>query len=113
MPVRSKAHAAAVRWNNQWWDYVKHGTPLAAEKQAAVQEQKQHAQKSAMQFIIMKSTRVDPDPTPESAYRGPTCAGAGVEPGKVYDSFAAAEADAKKLTAHNSVGFVVLTLLPE
>lgn len=113
MPVRPKAHAAAVRWNNQWWDYVKHGTPLAAEKQAAVQEQKQQAQKSAMQFIIMKSTRAFDAPTPEWAYRGPTCAAAGVEPGKVYDRFEAAEADAKKLTEHNPVGFVVLTLLPE
>lgn len=113
MPARPKAHAAAVRWNNQWWDYVKHGTPLAAEKQVAVQEQKQQTKKSAMRFIIMKSTRAVDDPTPEWAYRGSTCERANVEPGKVYDSFEAAEADAKKLTKYNPVGFVVLTLLPE
>jgi hypothetical protein len=113
MPARPKAHPAARRWNDQWWDYVKHGTPLAAEKQAAVATQKQQAKKSLMQFIIMKSSRVVDTPTPESAYRGPTCIRAGVEPGKVYDSFEAADADAKKLTHYNPVGFVVLTLLPE
>jgi hypothetical protein len=113
MPVRPKAHPAARRWNDQWWDYVKHGTPLVAEKQAAVQTQKQQARKFVMQFVIMKSSRAVDTPTPASAYRGSTCIRAGVEPGKVYDSFETANADAEKLTRYNPVGFVVLTLLPE
>jgi hypothetical protein len=64
-------------------------------------------------YIIMKSSRAFDNPTAPWAYRGPTCADAGVEPGKVYDNKAEAEIDAQKLTNCNPVGFVVLELKHE
>ena len=63
-------------------------------------------------YIIMKSSRAfdGVEPWAAWAYRGPTCADAGVTPGKVYDDKTEAENDAKKLTQHNPVGFVVLEM---
>lgn len=61
-------------------------------------------------YIIMKSSRAFDNPTAPWAYRGPTCAAARVEPGKIYDSKEEAETDADKLTKHNPVGFVVLEM---
>lgn len=61
-------------------------------------------------YIIMKLSRAFEKPTAEWAYRGPTCAEAGVTPGRVYDDKIEAESDAKKLTRHNPVGFVVLEM---
>lgn len=61
-------------------------------------------------YIIMKSSRAFDSPTAEWAYRGPTCVSAGVPMGQIYDNKADAEADAKKLTEHNPVGFVVLEM---
>lgn len=115
--VRRTAHKGAQRWNDQWWDFVKNGTPLTLEQRAAVREMKKKEQeakasKPPLQFIIVKSTRyVDEAQTSAAdAYAGPTCAKAGVEPGKVYDSFEAAQADAQKLSKRNPAGFDVLPL---
>lgn len=55
---------------------------------------------------IMKASR-NPDGPP---YAGSTCQHAGVEPGKVYTNKAEAEADAKKLSDHNPVGFRVVPI---
>lgn len=114
--VRRTASQGAQRWNDQWWDFVKNGTPLTDEQRTAIAEMKQQQQarqnKTALQFIIVKSGRYidEAQASPADAYAGPTCLKANVPPGKVYANFAAAQADAQKLTAHNPVGFEVLTL---
>ena len=64
-------------------------------------------------FIIMKSSRARPDgsATPLNAYSNPeTARRAGVEPGLIYTSREAAEADAQKLGRVNPVGFTVVRL---
>lgn len=62
-----------------------------------------------MKYIIMKSSRAYDNPTSRNAYGNTeTCKDAGVEPSKLYDSEAEAQADADKLTKCNPVGFVVL-----
>lgn len=108
MPARQTAHAAARRWNDQWWDYVKNSTPLPQE-QARPERQ---PDKPVLQFIIVKGSRYldETAATVLDAYAGPTCRRAGVPPGKVYTSFEAAQADAAKLTKKNAAGFDVLTL---
>lgn len=59
----------------------------------------------------MKSSRAIERPTPAFAYCQPdTCKCAGVEPGKVYNNFDEAKADAKKLAHCNPVGFMVIKL---
>jgi phage-related protein len=58
-------------------------------------------------YIIVKRSRTINTVVPW-AYRGPTCADAGVTPAKVYDNKAEAETDARKLTGCNPVGFVVM-----
>jgi hypothetical protein len=61
-------------------------------------------------FIIMKSSRAYEGATPNNAYGQPeTCACAGVEPGKLYNSRESAQVDADKLTKCNPVGFVVVS----
>lgn len=112
MPARKTAHTHAVRWNDQWWDYVKNGTPLPLEKRAALKQKPAAPPPPALQFIIIKSSRYVDEAalTPADAYAGKTCERAGVEPGKVYDSFEAAQADAKVLSKRNPVGFDVLPL---
>ena len=56
-----------------------------------------------MAFVITKWSR-----TPSRvSYNGPACQAAGVIGGRVYDDRAEAEADAKKLTEANPIGFVV------
>ncbi len=61
-------------------------------------------------FIILKASRVPPTPLVREidGYGGPTCADAGVDPGRVYLSRADAERDAKALSEVNPVGFRVL-----
>ena len=116
MSNRQLAHPAAVRWNGDWWDYVKHGRPLDPAKKAELAKKKaeQAAKKNqkGLRFIIVKSTRYvdEAQLTAANAYRGPTCRKAGVEPGVVYSTFEAATADAQKLTQANSVGFDVYSL---
>lgn len=61
-------------------------------------------------YIIMKSSRAFEGATAPWAYRGPTCAAAGVTPGHVYDDKTEALYDAARLTQYNPVGFVVLEL---
>lgn len=61
-------------------------------------------------YIIMKSSRAFEGATAPWAYRGPTCAAAGVTPGQVYTDKTEAETDAARLTKYNPVGFVVLEL---
>jgi len=60
-------------------------------------------------FIIMKSSRSYEGVAPINAYSGPSCACAGVEPGKVYNSRESAQVDADKLSRCNPVGFVVVS----
>lgn len=55
-----------------------------------------------MPFIITKASRFSGTP-----YAGISCAQAKVRPANVYLDKAEAEADAKKLTAVNPVGFIV------
>lgn len=61
------------------------------------------------QYIIMKASRVpaNPDARTFDAYSGPSCADAGIEPRKVYDSPEAAQADIEKLNRANGVGWSV------
>jgi hypothetical protein len=61
-------------------------------------------------FIIMKRSRAYEGATPLDAYSVPeTCACAGVEPGKVYNSRESAQVDADKLSRYNPIGFVVVS----
>lgn len=53
-------------------------------------------------YVIAKDSRNGLKP-----YSGPSCAKAGVTPGKVYDSVEAAQVDVDKLVAVNPVGFSV------
>lgn len=53
-------------------------------------------------YFIYKSTRL-----PDCPYSGPSCDKAGVPKGKLYDYCDSAEADAKKLSDYNPVGFKV------
>jgi len=63
------------------------------------------------QWIIQKKTRSRANPTKLNAYSNPdTCAQAGVTPGRVYTDKKKAEADAKKLSKANPVGFEVTQL---
>ena len=55
-------------------------------------------------FVIMKSTRLY---LGGPGYAGPACQKAGVQTGKIYSDKAEAEADARKLSQANPVGFVV------
>lgn len=56
-----------------------------------------------MAYVISKSSRM---PIAIS-YNGPACHVAGVTGGRVYENRLEAEADAKKLTEANPVGFFV------
>lgn len=62
------------------------------------------------QFIITKDTRLPAGTVVQatSAYSGPTCERAGVEPGRIYSSRAEAKPDAQLLSEFNGVGFYVL-----
>jgi hypothetical protein len=57
------------------------------------------------QYVIMKSCSAY---TGGPGYAGIACEAAGVEPGKVYATKADAEADARKLSVANPIGFVVV-----
>lgn len=60
-----------------------------------------------MPYVIMKSSHVQQDVPPWSAYRGPTCDVASVPKGKIYLDQRQAARDAEKLSQANSVGFMV------
>lgn len=118
MASRPTARATAHNWNDSWWDYVKHGTPLDQKKREELAAKKKARQEkvanTGLSFIILKSTRYVDETTLSAAdaYRGPTCARAKVEPGLVYSSFENAQADADRLSKFNSAGFEVHPLSP-
>jgi hypothetical protein len=97
---------------------VKHGRPLDPAKKAELDAKKKARQQTVankgLRFVILKSTRYVDESTLSAAdaYRGPTCARAKVEPGQVYESFEAAQADADKLSKFNSAGFDVHSIPP-
>lgn len=57
-------------------------------------------------YVIAKTSRMPG----LVSYNGPTCKHAGVIGGQVYTNRETAENDAKKLSEHNPVGFVVYEL---
>jgi len=64
------------------------------------------------QYGIIKGSRPRQDPVDKKwCYTGKTCARAGVEPGKVYETKDAANEDVKKLTKLNPVGFFTIDLI--
>lgn len=62
-------------------------------------------------YVIVKASRVPKRASADNAYRGPTAKTAGVEPGKIYDTYETAKRDAVKLASWNRCGFVVLEVI--